>query len=749
MAEIQVPNVRQETTVLLPTRLKDNGVTVDWPSLGNIKAYMYSEVQRVIAGKCSVEVDGEDSAVLNVTYPATRPQYLGVNSLLVRCKYQGREKTFDLPVLNFVERTAEATGVTVLDDPVVNVELEVDEVSTSLLDGAIAAALDAAVEAEDAAEAARDAIAEMSDRFVPKAGGSMNAGARLLFVNADRTALARITDNEVSVGSGARDSAALLAGGIRVTKTGVYAEIVFPSKGGIFALLDDIPEVVKSLTPQSTDTEVPSAKTVYDAIQAGGGGGASNVFVAVYEETTLAEVAAAIAAGKVVLCNYEGVMLPLVEYYADPNDSIFSVTFQHLVVDPADSDATIGVETLVLNTQGWEDLGFSIATNEVEIFDNGAPYEDMRAAVDDGKVVIYRQAGLYFPLVSSTGSHLIFEHVRTSGSAVYISGYDIGQSGSSPIERRLALFSDINVYIANADDTTFDDISTAREKGKTVLLYVNDGIDDEGFCTLANITDTTYTFAAIRNFNGVPRAVFHTIDNNDEWSTVAMDLAKVSDIPTVPTDVVKYSSQSLTEQQKTQARTNIGAGTYSKPSSGIPASDLASGVIPAVPTDVVKYSSQSLTAAQKAQARTNIGAGTSSFSGSYADLTNKPTIPTVPAISTKIAADKTSNTKTASPAAVYNEVHPGIVTSQPAGGFAPNILYNLGELTGAVTFALAAEVSGIVNHYYWTFDTGATESTITWPAGITSWVGGSAPTIAASKHYEISVLNGIGAYMEV
>lgn len=40
-------------------------------------------------------------------------------------------------------------------------------------------------------------------------------------------------------------------------------------------------------------------------------------------------------------------------------------------------------------------------------------------------------------------------------------------------------------------------------------------------------------------------------------------------------------------------------------------------------------SSQGLTDTEKANARANIGAGTSSFSGSYNDLTNKPTIPTV------------------------------------------------------------------------------------------------------------------------
>ena len=43
--------------------------------------------------------------------------------------------------------------------------------------------------------------------------------------------------------------------------------------------------------------------------------------------------------------------------------------------------------------------------------------------------------------------------------------------------------------------------------------------------------------------------------------------------------------------------------------------------------NAVKYtSSQNLTDAQKQQARTNIGAGTSSFSGNYNDLVNKPTI---------------------------------------------------------------------------------------------------------------------------
>lgn len=139
-----------------------------------------------------------------------------------------------------------------------------------------------------------------------------------------------------------------------------------------------------------------------------------------------------------------------------------------------------------------------------------------------------------------------------------------------------------------------------------------------------------------------------------------------------------------------------------------------------------------------------------SKTGSYSDLLNTPTIPTVPTISTDLAADKASNDKTSSPKSVYDGVFPAVQTSQPAGGFAPNILYNIGTLAGNTTFALASPAdANIVNHYYWTFDTPATAPTITWPAGITSWAGGSAPTINASKHYEVSILNGIAAYLEV
>ena len=118
--------------------------------------------------------------------------------------------------------------------------------------------------------------------------------------------------------------------------------------------------------------------------------------------------------------------------------------------------------------------------------------------------------------------------------------------------------------------------------------------------------------------------------------------------------------------------------------------------------------------------------------------------------SNKVTSISSSSTDTQYPSAkcTYDSINPAVGTSQGTG-MVPNKMYNLGTLTGSVTFTLASPTdNNIVNHYYWTFDTSSTAPTITWPAGI-SWNGGSAPTINASKHYEISVLNSIGSFMEV
>ena len=134
-------------------------------------------------------------------------------------------------------------------------------------------------------------------------------------------------------------------------------------------------------------------------------------------------------------------------------------------------------------------------------------------------------------------------------------------------------------------------------------------------------------------------------------------------------------------------------------------------------------------------------------------IKNKPTIPTVPTISTDVAADKADNSKTTGAKAVYDFVKPAMQSSQPAGGMLPGVLYNLGTLTGSVTvsFAAAGDAS-VENEYKLTFDADSTAPTITWPNSILGWAGNcldnGAPLIAASKHYEVSVIGGYGIIAE-
>lgn len=109
-----------------------------------------------------------------------------------------------------------------------------------------------------------------------------------------------------------------------------------------------------------------------------------------------------------------------------------------------------------------------------------------------------------------------------------------------------------------------------------------------------------------------------------------------------------------------------------------------------------------------------------------------------------------SNENVPSEKLTYDSIYPTIVTSQPSGGMLPNIPYDLGELSGNVTITFAPPIdNNVINHYFFIFETGATAPTITWPAAVVAWYGGTAPTIDVNKHYEVSVLDGIGVIMEV
>lgn len=86
-------------------------------------------------------------------------------------------------------------------------------------------------------------------------------------------------------------------------------------------------------------------------------------------------------------------------------------------------------------------------------------------------------------------------------------------------------------------------------------------------------------------------------------------------------------------------------------------------------------------------------------------------------------------------------------TEVPETGMQPRIYYDLGDIDVDTTFLLGESIDGI-DHYYFGFNTGADVPTITWPTQVLAWEDDEAPEIKANKHYEISILGGVGAWLE-
>ena len=159
MSTITLPNIRVSSDLTVSLKLKDGGVAIDWSTLTNIKVSIYSDAQRALAGRCSVAIDEDDNTVLVCTYAANKPQYVGVNRVIVSCTYDGETKTYDKPAFNFVRWTDDQAGQSItIDDPDIDVEITVEDISSSILQEAVEAANSAAERANDAAAAAEHMV---------------------------------------------------------------------------------------------------------------------------------------------------------------------------------------------------------------------------------------------------------------------------------------------------------------------------------------------------------------------------------------------------------------------------------------------------------------------------------------------------------------------------------------------------------------------------------------------------------------
>lgn len=123
-------------------------------------------------------------------------------------------------------------------------------------------------------------------------------------------------------------------------------------------------------------------------------------------------------------------------------------------------------------------------------------------------------------------------------------------------------------------------------------------------------------------------------------------------------------------------------------------------------------------------------------------------IPSVAGLATESNATANKNEVLAAIAANAGIPTLTIPDSTASQELAPNVLYIFDNRTSTLTLTLGTPVVGIANEYHFFIVCGSTAPTVNFPSGIT-WNGGSAPTIAADKTYEVSILNNVAAYFEV
>lgn len=151
------------------------------------------------------------------------------------------------------------------------------------------------------------------------------------------------------------------------------------------------------------------------------------------------------------------------------------------------------------------------------------------------------------------------------------------------------------ITVKNATNAVNATNATNDKNGKDITTYVAVETDPTVPSWAKNSTKPSYTKAEVGLGN-----VDNTSDANKPISTATQ--------AALDNKVDKVSGKQLSTNDYTSSEKTKLAG---------------------LATDTVRYGSQSLTDAQKSQARTNIGAGTSSFDGTWSSLSGKPTIPTV------------------------------------------------------------------------------------------------------------------------
>ena len=230
-----------------------------------------------------------------------------------------------------------------------------------------------------------------------------------------------------------------------------------------------------------------------------------------------------------------------------------------------------------------------------------------------------------------------------------------------------------------------------------------------------------------------------THGNYYDGSTV--DLTNIEN--SIDNKVDKVSGKGLSTNDYTTEEKNKLAGAYTKPSGGIPKTDLTSAVQTSLgKADTALQAHQDISVKQdKLVSGTNIktingqsilGSGDIAIS---ANITETDPVFTASPAHTITADDISAWNDKMDETPVLNHG-----TGDTTCSIAPNIFHLWGTVTSLNITLATPDDSTILNEYMFQFTSGATATVLSLPSDIV-WI--SEPTIEASKTYQISIVNNL------
>lgn len=148
--------------------LTSDGVRIDFSKMSDILVTLYNDRYRVATGRCSYTVEG---TTLRAVSRADNQRFLGPHRVVLTCVMDGMKVAYDAPAFELVATSAEAEPGAESETDAIGIELRVGEISSSIVQDIVAAAVAATAEALEAAEEARNAEGPQGPQGEPGPAG--------------------------------------------------------------------------------------------------------------------------------------------------------------------------------------------------------------------------------------------------------------------------------------------------------------------------------------------------------------------------------------------------------------------------------------------------------------------------------------------------------------------------------------------------------------------------------------------------